>query len=80
MNKQKVISIAHRLADAGVSPGIQYCGTTGSSGEFTCMHTGSVHSSMGNRCLVCSCNGFSTRTPVADLTVALTIALDGEGL
>lgn len=74
LTRQKVISIAHRLADAGVAPHVQYCGTEG------CMHTGSVHSSMGNRCLVCECEHFSTRTPVADLAVALTIALDGEAL
>lgn len=72
--KQRIISLAHRLADAGVTPGIQYCGTEG------CMHTGSVHSSMGNRCLVCDCTCFSTRTPVADLAVALTIAFDAEGV
>ena len=73
MSPGEVADLAQRLAESGVEPGATYCGATG------CLHPGSQHSSMGNRCLVCGCSGFTSRLRYEDIAVALRIALDGMG-
>jgi len=71
LTARQIRHLAGALAGQGVTPGKQYCGAPG------CLHPGSVHASMGNRCLVCTCPSFSTQDPTEDLVIAVRIAVEG---